>query len=304
MPRRAAVLLLTALPGALAISSLTYEYASNAVDEDYESHIGHASHGHAMELTNIHTFAHHAYVVSESSWTGDGLDHTHSGENARHEPEDLCAPDGPHACQHDVLYSHNEGPLFLGMAGGQRFVPLLWADLPTGAEYGGSRKEVPVRVTHVGLSCLELEKIDYEGTAYVVPIDVSWGTPGKGATSYAEFFPEPSVEDVLTRAVGLINKRSDDDTYDFSDQFQVCALSDEKRFRLEPATPRKGAASGGFSLSPSLSLSHARARARALSLSLSRVRPPSARCAGQLSAPLLLLVPCPARPRARARPRR
>ena len=96
-----------------------------------------------------------------------------------------------------------------------------------------------------------------------------WKGGGKGATSYAEFFPEPSVEDVLTRAVGLINKRSDDDTYDFSDQFQVCALSDEKRFRLEPATPRKGAASGGFSLSPSLSLSHARARARALSLSLS-----------------------------------
>ena len=255
MPRRAAVLLLTALPGALAISSLTYEYASNAVDEDYESHIGHASHGLNMELTNVHPFAHHAYVVSESAWTGDGLDHTHSGENARHEPDDLCAPDGPHACAHDVLYSHNDGPLFLGMAGGQRFVPLLWADLPTGAEYGGSRKDVPVRVTHVGLSCLELEKIDYEGTAYVVPIDVSWGTPGKGATSYAEFFPEPSVEDVLARAVGLINKRSDDDTYDFSDQFQVCAQRPTRETHSRLENPRDASKSSSLRRLLALSLS-------------------------------------------------
>ena len=223
MPRCAAVLLLSALPSALAISSLTYEYAPfGSVDSQYESsvHVGHTS----MQLKSnggeaLEAFAHHAYVVSKSATEGE----QHTGSNTDREPEELCSETGgPKMCQHDTLYSHNnDRPLFLGMAGGQRFVPLLWADVPTdGREGYGSRADVPVRVTHVGLSCLESEKIDYEGTAYVIPIDVPWGDD-KGAMSYDEFFPEPSVADVLERAVGLINKRSDSDQYDFSDQFQV-----------------------------------------------------------------------------------
>ena len=155
MPRCAAVLLLSALPSALAISSLTYEYAPfGSVDSQYESsvHVGHTN----MQLKSnggeaLEAFAHHAYVVSKSATEGE----QHSGSNTDREPEELCSETGgPKMCQHDTLYSHNnDRPLFLGMAGGQRFVPLLWADVPTdGREGYGSRADVPVRVTHVGLS--------------------------------------------------------------------------------------------------------------------------------------------------------
>ena len=58
----------------------------------------------------------------------------HTGSNTDREPEELCSETGgPKMCQHDTLYSHNnDRPLFLGMAGGQRFVPLLWAALALG----------------------------------------------------------------------------------------------------------------------------------------------------------------------------